>query len=132
MQNEKESFQFTYSAKEQEELRKIRQKYQPQEENKMDKLRRLDASVTQKATMASLGIGMVGALILGTGMSFAMTDLGMSLGVGSTAAMLLGILLGLAGMVLAGTAYPVYRYMVKKEREKIAPEILRLTEELMK
>lgn len=128
-QNEKESFSFTYSAKDQEELKEIRQKYQPQEENKMDKLRRLDARVMQKATMVSIAIGIVGALIMGTGMSLVMTDFGAGLGLVGT---WMGIIIGISGIVLICLAYPVYNRILKKEREKIAPEILRLTEELMK
>ena len=78
----KDGFQFTYSAIEQEEIKAIRDKYsQPkQEEDKMTKLRRLDASVTRKATVASLVLGIIGSLILGTGMSFAMTDIGKAIG----------------------------------------------------
>lgn len=132
MQKEKDSFSFTYSAKEQEELKKIRQKYQPQEENKMDKLRKLDASVTQKATMVSLIVGIFGALIMGTGMSLIMTDFGSIFGFAEKMDIILGIILGMVGIVLLCFAYPIYHHMVKKEREKIAPEILRLTEELMK
>lgn len=133
MQNEqKDSFRFTYSAKEQEELKKIRQKYQPQEEEKMDKLRRLDAEVTQKATTVSLVIGIMGALILGTGMSLIMTDFGKYFGLEGTAGMMTGVLIGIAGIVCVCAAYPVYHHVLKREREKIAPEILRLTEELMK
>lgn len=131
-QNEKESFSYTYSAKEQEELKKIRQKYEPQKETKMDKLRRLDADVSKKATIYALIMGITGALIMGLGMSLAMTDLCKSLGITETIAMISGIVIGIAGIVLVCLAYPVYNYFIKKEREKIAPEILRLTEELMK
>lgn len=126
-----ETFQYTYSAKEQEEVQKIRSKYIPREEDKMEQLRRLDGAVTQKATIQAILIGMVGALLLGIGMSLAMTDLGTSLGLGNTA-MIAGILVGIIGMVLVGAAYPVYYRVLKKEREKVAPEILRLTEELLK
>ena len=132
MQEQKDGFRFTYSAKEQEEIRKIRQKYPPREEDKMDRLRKLDASVTQKATVVSLIIGIIGALIMGTGMSLAMTTLGESLGLQGTMGMIVGIVIGITGMALAGLAYPAYSYLVKQEREKIAPEILRLTEELLK
>lgn len=131
-QSEKDSFHFTYSAKEQEELKKIRQKYQEQEETKMDKLRRLDAGVTRKATTCSVSIGVIGALIMGTGMSLTMTELGEVLGLLGMAGMITGIVIGLVGIVLVCLAYPVYHRILKKEREKIAPEILRLTEELMK
>lgn len=131
-QNEKESFSYTYSAKEQEEVKKIRQKYQPQEEDKMLRLRRLDASVTKKAEAASLITGVLGALILGSGMSLAMTNLGESLGLQGAMGMILGIIIGIIGIVLVCLAYPIYNKIVKREREKIAPEILRLTDELMK
>ena len=43
-----------------------------------------------------------------------------------------GIVIGLAGIVVVAMAYPIYQKILKKEREKIAPEIIRLTDELMK
>lgn len=132
IKDEKEGFSFTYSAKEQEEVRRIRQKYQSQEEDKMARLRKLDASVTQKATAVSLVIGIIGSLVMGLGMSLAMTNLGEILGLQGMTAMIIGIIIGIIGMVPVGLAYPVYSTLVKKERAKIAPEILRLTEELMK
>ena len=125
-----ETFQYTYSAKEQEELQKIRSKYMPKEESKLDQLYRLDAHVTQKATVRSVTAGLAGALIMGCGMSLAMTDIGASIGLGNLA-MLVGILVGIVGMALVGIAYPLYFHVLKKERANIAPEILRLTDELM-
>lgn len=98
----------------------------------MEQLRRLDAAVTQKATVVSLVFGVIGALILGTGMSLAMTEIGEILGLQGATAMLVGILIGIIGIVLVCVAYPVYNRIIKKEREKIAPEIIRLTDELMK
>lgn len=131
-QNEKEEFHFTYSAKEQEELEKIREKYQPREEDKMTKLRKLDASVTKKASAVSIAVGSLGALIMGTGMSLFMTDLGEMLGAQGMTGMIIGIGIGIVGMILIGLACPLYYSMVKRERKKIAPEILRITEELMR
>ena len=129
----KEIFQYTYSAKEQEDRKAIRKKYAAaEEEDKMTQLRRLDGAVTQKAQAVSLVFGVVGALVLGTGMSLAMTDLGQILGAYADWAMVLGILIGIVGIVLVCVAYPIYNRIVRKEREKIAPEILRLTDELMK
>lgn len=129
MQNEE--FRFTYSAREQEELRKIREKYQPREEDKLERLRRLDDGVTGKATALSLVIGILGALVLGTGMSLVMTDLGEWLGLSEMAETVIGVIVGVVGLVMAGLAYPLYNCVLKRERKKIAPEILRLTEELM-
>ena len=65
-------------------------------------------------------------------MSLAMTDLGEILGSYRGMAMLFGIIIGIVGIVLVSLAYPLYNRIVKKEREKIAPEIIRLTDELMK
>lgn len=131
---EKETFNYTYSAKEQEEIKAIRKKYAAPEqaEDKMAQLRRLDAAVTQKATSVSLVFGVIGALILGMGMSLAMTDIGKIIGLLGGMAMLIGILIGIVGIVLVSVAYPIYNSIIKKEREKIAPEIIRLTDELMK
>ena len=126
---DKESFKMTYSASQQEEIQSIRQKYVPKEESKMDRLRALDAQVTKKATMLSILVGVIGALILGCGMSLIMSDFGAALG---TAALPVGIALGAIGLALAALAYPVYNRTLKKEREKIAPQILQLTDELMK
>lgn len=127
-----EAFQFTYSAKEQEEIKNIRKKYLVQEQDKMEQLRKLDRSVGQKATVISLVFGIVGALVLGTGMSLAMTDLGAVFGMSQMVALVVGIIIGLCGMIPVGLAYPVYNKVLKKERERVAPEILRLSDELMK
>ncbi len=130
----KERFNYTYSAKEQEEIKAIRKKYtgQEQTEDKMVQLRRLDAGVYSKANTASLVFGIIGTLILGIGMSLAMTDIGKIIGLLGGMAMLIGILIGIVGIVLVCLAYPIYNRTLKKEREKIAPEIIRLTDELMK
>ncbi|MBQ8175417.1 MAG: hypothetical protein IJ035_00080 [Oscillospiraceae bacterium] len=118
-----ETFSYTYSAAQQEEIKKIREKYVPKEADKMEQLRRLDASVTQKGTIISLACGIIGALILGTGMCCCLvwTDL-----------FVLGIIVGIIGIAVVSAAYPIYIHITKKEREKIAPEIIRLTDELMK
>ena len=131
---ETETFHYTYSAKEQEEIKAIRKKYvvEEQTEDKMAQLRRLDASVTQNATIVSLVFGIIGTLILGIGMSLVMTDIGKIIGLVGGMAMLIGTLIGIIGIVLVCVAYPIYNRMVQKERERIAPEIIRLTDELMK
>ena len=126
---ENHSFEYTYSAERQQEIEAIRKKYLPKEEDKMEQLRRLHSIPTQKAQAASIAIGVLGTLILGTGMSLCMTDLGAALG---HLAMVLGILVGLLGLVMVALAYPLYNTVLRKERRQIAPEILRLSEELLK
>jgi len=132
--NENNGFQYTYSAKEQAELKRIRDKYTaPTEvEDKMARLRRLDASVTNTAQAVALVFGVIGTLILGFGMSLVMTELAESLGISGDVAMVIGIIVGIVGGILASLAYPIYNAIVKAKRKKLAPEIIRLTDELMK
>lgn len=131
---QKDTFNFTYSARQQEEIKAIRKKYAVTEESedKMTVLRRLDAGVTQKAQAISLVFGIIGALLLGLGMSLAMSELGEMLGAYKEFAMLFGVIIGIVGIIIVCAAYPVYNHIIKKEREKIAPEIIRLSDELMK
>ena len=97
----KEAFRYTYSAKEQEEIKAIRSKYDSTErsEDKMARLRRLDAGVTEKATAVSLVLGILGALILGLGMCFCMVW-------GKIA---VGTVIGLAGIVLLLSLIPLVK-----------------------
>ena len=126
---ENHSFEYTYSAKRQQEVEEIRKAYLPKEEDKMAELRRLHALPTRKAQAASLAAGIIGALTIGTGMSLCMTDLAESLG---DLAMVVGVTTGLAGIIPVAMAYPIYNRTLKKERERIAPEILRMADELLK
>lgn len=121
---ENNSFNYTYSAKQQEEIRKIRNKYVTQEEDKMELLRKMDRSVTNKANMISIIVGTIGTLIMGIGMCCTMVWMGIWF--------IPGIIIGILGIGLLSVAYPIYNYKLKKEREKIAPEIIRFTDELIK
>lgn len=136
MANENKQFEYSYSAKEQAEIKRIREKYaqkeQPAEENKMALLRRLDESVTKKGTIISLILGVIGTLIMGFGMSLFMSELGDAIGLSSALSMSIGVGTGFVGILLIALAYPAYMHITKKERERIAPEIIRLTDELMK
>jgi uncharacterized oligopeptide transporter (OPT) family protein len=127
-----ERFSFTYSAAQQQEIEHIRSKYLPKQEDKMERLRRLHKSASKKARLWAITIGIIGSLILGTGMSLAMTNLGTMLGIQTAQAMLIGVAVGIVGMILIALAYPVYNHILKKERQRIAPEILQLTDDLLK
>ena len=124
MENKNETFTYTYSSKQQEEIRNIRSKYLPKEEDKMEQLRKLDQNAAKPGKIASLTLGIVGTLTLGVGMCCTM--------VWADKLFIPGIVIGVIGIAAVLAAYPVYTHITKKQREKIAPEILRLTEELMK
>ncbi len=126
MENRKDTFHYTYSAKQQEEIRNIRKRYLPQEpeENKMEQLRRLDQSATKKGAIVSLIVGIIGCLLLGVGMCCTM--------VWMEPLFIPGVIVGVVGIAAVAVSYPLYTRITRKEREKIAPQILKLTEELSK
>ncbi len=126
MDNKNETFNYTYSASQQEEIKKIRDKYTSpdQTEDKMERLRRLDKSVTKPGTVISLIVGVISSLILGTGMSMCM--------VWGKDMFLIGIIIGVVGMIGIICAYPLYSSITKARKEKLAAEIIRLSNELMK
>ncbi len=117
-----ENFEYSYSAERQSEIEAIRKKYLPREEqeNKMERLRKLDASVGTKALIASMALGILSALVFGVGMCcFLLWSL-----------WVLGALLCVVGVIGMLVAPWLYRRLVEKRKAEIAPEILRLTEEL--
>lgn len=122
--NQGNSFQYTYSAQDQAEIRRIRSKYAPREETPLEQLQRMDEAVTGRATAAALVLGVLSTLVMGTGMSCCMVFGG--------AWFVPGIVIGLMGIGGAAMAYPLYNLVLRREREKIAPEMLRLTDELLK
>ena len=125
-------FKYTYSASEQAELKRIRERYVAREEDKMKRLRRLDRSVHVRAQAVAITIGIIGTLILGTGMSLFMSELSAVFGQYSHLALPIGIGIGVFGMLLTIIAYPIYNFVFECEKKRVAPEIIKLTDELMK
>lgn len=117
------TFHYNYSASQQEEIQKIRARYISAGENKLEQLRKLDQSVTRPGTILSVLVGTLGTMLFGTGMSCIM--------VWTETMFLPGVLIGIAGLAGIAAAYPAYLAVTRKQRKKAAPEILRLTEELM-
>jgi len=117
-----QNFEYTYSAKEQKEIESIKRKYMTVGESKLEKLKRLDMEAERPGNMVSIMLGTLGCLIFGGGMSMAM--------VWTESLLIPGIMVGVVGMVVMAMAYPMYVRITKKQREKIAPEILALTKEL--
>ena len=122
----KEIFTYKYSAAEQNEINRIKEKYVVGENSQdgLEKLRKLDRDATRKGTIVSLILGIFGILVMGGGMSLCME--------GPENLFLSGIIIGVTGIVGIVLAYPFYDRITKKEREKIAPEIIKLSDELLK
>ena len=117
-------FNYQYSAKQNREVEHIRRKYLPKEENKMETLRKLDARVQMAGTIPSLCIGIVGALVFGLGMCFFLDVF-----VGEVWLTALLMVLGANIMI---PAYPIYRRIARKTKAELTPEILRLSDEIIK
>lgn len=117
-----ENFHYSYSAEKQNEIEAIRKKYLPREEqeDKLEQLRRLDAGVTTPGTIAAMALGIASVLIFGVGMCCFLVWNRFALGA-------LLCVVGVVGMLAAPW---LYRRLVEKRKQQIAPEILRLTEEL--
>ena len=113
-------------------VQKIRTQYTEKEHTQLDALRELDAKVKCPANLFAYIFGSIGVIIMGSGMSLVMTEFSEILGLHRELAMPVGIIIGFAGIILVCMAYPVYNFILRKQREKIAPEIIRLTDELMK
>ena len=125
--NQDTTFIYRYSAKENKEVQEIRQKYLPREESKFEELKRLDYTVQTSGMIESLCSGIGGALVFGLGMCLAMQVIG-----GGAFLIAVGVLLGIVGMGGMLAAYPVYRKVFDKTKQKLAPRILELTAELSK
>ena len=125
---ENDTFRYSYSSSLQEELKDIKKKYagQPesQEEDQLELLRKLDKSSTRKSTIVSVVMGAAGCLIMGIGMCCTM--------VWAAAMFLPGIIIGVIGIAMMAAAYPVYVHITKRERARIAPQVLDIIEKLSK
>ncbi len=131
--NNKNEFKYTYSSNKQEMIKEIREKYMKKNEDSFDYLCKLDESVRNKATILSVIIGIIGVLIFGFGMSLTLTDLGVNIGINDNKiCLLLAIVIGIIGLIACILAYPLYRFVERKEREKIAPKVIKITDELLK
>ena len=123
-------FSYTYSAKENQEVLHIRRQYLPEEKSAVEMLKALDAKVKRPANVFAYTYGSVAAIVMGAGMSLVMTDIGAMLGLADT--MVPGIAIGIVGMVMALFTYPIHKRMLASRRKKYAPEIIRLSESIMK
>lgn len=116
-------FSYTYSAVTNQEVQEIRKKYVTKEESKMDELRRLDHQVQTSGMIPSLTFGIIGFLLFGSGVCMTTKVIGGNI--------ILGVFLGGVGLVAMLFAYPVYRSLFNKAKDKFVPRILELTSELI-
>lgn len=124
------TFSYNYSAKENKEIQEIRQKYLPHKESSIEELRRLDAKVKRPSVVFGIVFGSISAIVMGSGMSLVMTDIAEKAGIADP--MLCGIIIGLAGMIMAIINYPIYKGILGSRRKKYADKIIALSDQMMK
>ena len=110
-------------------VQKIRTQYTEKQHAELDELKELDAKVKRPANVFAYTYGSVSAVVMGAGMSLVMTDIGAAIGLASV--MVPGIAIGVVGMGMALSTYPIYKGMLNARRKKYAPEIMKLSDKIM-
>jgi hypothetical protein len=110
-------------------VQKIRSQYLEKGHTRLDALKELDAKVKRPANVFAYVYGSISAIVMGAGMSLVMTDIGAILGM--TQVMVPGIVIGVVGMAMALSTYPIYKKMLDSRRKHYGPAILELSEKLM-
>ncbi|MBQ9151432.1 MAG: AtpZ/AtpI family protein [Clostridia bacterium] len=121
---ENNTFTYQYSAQRNKEVENIRKKYLPREVSKIEALRSLDQRVHMAGQIQALTLGIIGSLIFGIGICFGLDVL--------AGADWLTLLFCIVGVITMIPAYPVYRYISRKTRAELTPEILRLSDEIIR
>ena len=110
-------------------VQKIRTQYTEKEHSCLDELKELDTKVKRPANIFAYIFGSVGAIVMGSGMSLVMTDIGEKLGISSS--MVPGIVIGVVGMIMAIVNYPIYKRVLGSRRKKYADEIVELSNKII-
>lgn len=113
--------EYNATAMERTRAEGIRRQYLARETNKMEQLQKLDSKVKTPGRVLAIILGILGTLIMGAGMSMVMV----------WNVMPTGIILGLAGLLLAAVAYPLYALVTGNRKKKYAQEIFQLSDALM-
>ena len=111
-------------------VEKIRSQYTEAEHTDLDALKALDSKVKKPANVFGFTYGSIGAIVMGAGMSLVMTDIGGFLGMTET--LIPGIAVGIAGLAMVLTTYPIYKKMLNSRKKKYAGQIKELSERIMK
>lgn len=100
--------------------------YAPKDTSKVLALKKLDAKAKRPANIFAYSFGTLSALVMGVGMCLCMGQIGP----GGAAAMAIGVVIGVVGMLGVGVNYPIYRRLLEKGKQKYAFEIVELAKEI--
>ena len=110
-------------------VQKIRTQYTERENTQLDALKSLDKKVKKPANVFAVVFGSISAVVMGSGMSLVMTDIGSIIGMESP--MFPGIIIGVVGLVMALLTYPMYKKILNSRKKKYASEIIKLSDNIM-
>ena len=110
-------------------VEKIRSQYTEQH-TELDELKALDAKVKKPAKVFGYTYGSIGTVVMGAGMSLVMTDIGAMIGL--TATMVSGVTIGIAGMGMMLTTYPIYKKILNSRKKKYTHQIMELSDRIAK
>jgi len=110
-------------------VQKIRTQYTEKEHTRLDTLKALDAKVKRPANVFAYVFGSISAIVMGSGMSLVMTEIGSMVGIEN--AMIPGIVIGVIGLLMGAANYPIYKSILISRKKKYADEILKLSEQIM-
>ncbi len=111
-------------------VQKIRTQYTEKEHTGLDELKALDTKVKRPANVFAYVFGSISAIVMGSGMSLVMTDIAETVGIKEP--MFYGIIIGIAGMLMAIVNYPIYKGILGARRKKYADKIIALSDKIMK
>lgn len=110
-------------------VQKIRTQYIEKEHTQLDSLKELDAKVKRPANVFAGIFGTLSVLVMGSGMSLAMSDIGQTLNIPNS--MTIGIVVGLVGIGMVALTYPIYKGILSSRKKKYADEIMKLSDEIV-
>ncbi|MBQ4625856.1 MAG: dihydropteridine reductase [Clostridia bacterium] len=107
----------------------IRAQYTEKQHTQLDALRALDKKEKKPANIFAYVFGCITAIIMGSGMSLVMTDIGEAIGIADPMAP--GIVIGIIGMLMAIINYPIYKKLLASRRKKYSAEIMKLSDDIL-
>ena len=110
-------------------VQKIRTQYTEKENTQLDALKALDKKVKKPANVFAVVFGSISAIVMGSGMSLVMTDIGSIIGIASP--LVPGIMIGVVGLLMAIITYPMYKKILNSRKKKYADEIIKLSDSIM-
>lgn len=110
------------SERDQKKAEGIRRQYVSREENKMEQLQKLDSKVKLPGKIAGSILGVIGALVMGAGMSLVMVWGNMAM----------GLALSIPGLAVLLLGFLAYYLITGSRKKKYAAEIMRLSGDVMK